>query len=112
MGKEQSTGDELRDKGIKRAEDHANEKSKGWSEQAYTFLLEFIKGDGIDYFLAEDVREASIGAIPEPPSLRAWGGIITRASKAGIIYHVGYRKVKNRKAHCTPASLWKANLSL
>ena len=98
------TGEILRDKGIEKAVDHANETHIQWSEQAFDFLMKYIKTS--TEFMAEDVRQASIGIVPHPPSLRAWGGIIVRAAKAGLIKKTGFRNVKNIKAHCTPASIW------
>lgn len=100
------TGKDLRDQGIKKAEDNANDKNENWSAKAYGFLLVYC---GIfKQFLAEEVRNASIEAgIPEPPSKRAWGAIVLRAKKNGKIRSIGFRSVKNPKAHCTPATLWE-----
>ena len=100
------TGQELRDRGIKQSEDNANDKHENWSQQAYDFLLIYIKFH--HQFLAEDVRtDSNFLGVPEPPSKRAWGGIIVRAKKAGLIKSIGFRSVKNPKAHCTPATLWE-----
>lgn len=96
-------GPVLRDRGIQQATDHAGRQ---WSDQAYDFLLKFLKTNTT--FMAEDVRTASIGFVPEPPSKRAWGGIIVRAAKQGLIQKVGFRNVKNAKAHCTPAAVWES----
>ena len=97
------TGEELRDKGMQRAHDHAEDVHESWGDKAYQFLLDHTtEGE----FMTEDIRKASEGIIPEPPSLRAWGGIVRRAAKNGIIKRVGYRSVSNNKAHCTPASVW------
>jgi len=53
--------------GIKRAEQNANDKHKNWSGLAYLFLLAYIN-DGHNEFMAEQVRNASRGIVPEPPS--------------------------------------------
>ncbi len=89
------SGEELRDAGINQAIKHANEKEENWSEIAYKFLLKYL--ETANEFMVEDV----------PPSLRAWGGIIVRASKSKLIYRIGFKNVVNAKAHCTPASIWK-----
>ena len=105
-------GSQLRDKGIKQAINHADDTHDKWSEKAYKFLLDYIKyGEGRDRyeFMTEDVRVASESVIPKPPSNRAWGGIILRAAKAGLIDKVGFSTVKNAKAHKTPATVWRAN---
>lgn len=98
------TGEELRDAGMQKAEDHANQKQPTWSDKAYIFLLGFARRN--DTFMVEEVRQAARGIVPEPPSLRAWGSVVTKAAKAGAIKRIGYKEVENPKAHCTPASVW------
>lgn len=93
-----------RDLGIKKAEDHANKTHDNWVDKAYEFLMQYVRHD--KEFLTEQVREASRGIVPEPPSKRAWGAVIIRAVKRGIIKRKGYALVSNPKAHRTPATLW------
>ena len=103
-----NNGAELRDKGIKQAISNANDTHDKWSDKAYNFLTKWIK---TQYeFMTEDVRIASEKEIPKPPSNRAWGGIILKASRAGLINRVGFSNVKNVKAHKTPATVWRVNL--
>ena len=102
-----NNGAELRDKGIKKALDNANNTHDKWSDKAYDFLLKYIKYQ--NQFMTEDVRVASEKAIPKPPSNRAWGSVILRASRSGLINRVGFANVKNAKAHKTPASVWRVN---
>ena len=97
----------LRDKGIQQAINYADKVQPLWSEQAYNCLLNYIRYN--DEFMTEDVREASKNQLSEPPSARAWGGIIVKAVKCGLIYRKGFRNVSNVKAHCTPATLWAVN---
>lgn len=99
------TGTELRDNGMKQATDHANRVIPAWSTLAYHFLLNYIKT--VPGFMTEDVRRASAGQVPEPPSNRAWGSIVVRAKKAGVIIPDGFRSVTNPKAHATPATYWR-----
>ena len=102
-----NNGTQLRDKGINQAIDNADDTHERWSEKAYKFLTNWIK---TQYeFMTEDVRLASEKEIPLPPSNRAWGGIVIRASKAGLISRVGFSNVKNVKAHRTPATVWRVN---
>ena len=103
------TGQELRDKGIKKAVDHAGVK---WADEAYEFLLHKILYMKLlpEYgrtFMVEDVRRAAIDVINDPPSNRAWGGVIRRAANAGLIEKVGIRQVTNPKAHCANANVWR-----
>ena len=101
-------GSQLRDKGFKKAIDNANDTHEKWSDKAYKFLVSYIKSQ--DEFMTEDLRLASEKEIPNPPSNRAWGGIILRAVRAGLIHRVGFSNVKNVKAHRTPATVWRVNV--
>lgn len=101
----QQSGEQLRDQGINRAIEHAEQKTPIWADQAYKFLIEYAK-ENIE-FLAEDVRAAAGPFVPVPPSKRSWGGIFVRAAAAGYIKSIGYKAVNNPKAHKTPATLWQ-----
>lgn len=102
------TGAELRDIGMKKAVDNADNSVSNWSELAYSFLLKFIKSNST--FMAEDVRIASIGIVPEPPSLRSWGLILVKASKNNLIESHKTSKVKNPKAHSANANVWNVKI--
>lgn len=96
-----------RDTGINRAVDHADRVSEGWSDRAYQFLLKFLSGHN-GPFMAEEVRSAAaLMDFELPPSARAWGAVILKAAKAGIIERVGIQKVKNKSAHCANAAVWR-----
>lgn len=97
---------QLRDAGMYASELKANINTPSWSEKAYSFLLKYIENN--NEFMAEDVRNASEGKVPLPPSNRAWGAIFVKAAKNKMIQRCGFRKTKNPKAHRTPATLWKS----
>jgi len=100
-------GNKLRDLGINQSFQNAESNSEKWGVLAYSFLLKYIKEN--DTFMAEDVRVASKGFVPEPPSRRAWGAIFVMAKKNNVIKSIGFSSVKNPKAHRTPATLWAVN---
>jgi hypothetical protein len=93
---------------IQRGVDHADKVHGNWSDQAYEFLKGYAEINPV--FMVEDVRNASQGIVPEPPSKKAWGGVIRKAAHNGIVFKAGYRTVKNVKAHHTPASVWKSTI--
>lgn len=100
-------GKELRDLGIAKAEQSANYDTAQWSEKAYAFLEHFLNNHN-GSFMAEEVRSlAAYQDFPLPPNARAWGGVIARAAKAKLIERVGIQKVKNKKAHCANAAVWR-----
>jgi len=100
-------GNELRDLGINESFNNAQNKNESWGASAYSFLLEYIKNH--KRFMAEDVRVASEGIVPEPPNKRAWGAIFVMAKRDNIIKSIGFSNVKNPNAHRTPATLWETN---
>lgn len=100
------SGKALKIKGIQKSLDTAERVNPGWQDKAYSFLCEFVKNNAGE-FLAEDVRNASKGFVPDPVSKRAWGGIIAKAAHKGIIKRIGYDQVTNPTAHQACASVWQ-----
>lgn len=102
-------GSALRDRGIQQAEDHAEATIPGWKQEAMKYLSDFLTRQGSVPFMTEYLRTwCHAQGLPHPPSLRAWGGIITRAKRQRLIEFVRYEAVSNPRAHKTPASVWKA----
>lgn len=97
-----------RDRGIKKAVDHANTVHHEWSEKAYAYLVEFVRSRKPgEKFMTEDIRNDAGTLVPEPPSLRSWGAVTVKALKKGLIKHTGeFRKVKNKNANCANAAVW------
>lgn len=99
-----------RDAGINRATDHAEAINPGWNEMAYNLLKRFLSVHH-GPFMAEELRSyAAQIDFPLPPHARAWGGIMARAAKSGIIERVGLGPVSNVKAHCANATIWRKTL--
>jgi len=95
--------------GIKKAVDHADQVSEGWSELAYSFLQRYLQGvpSGAYFqFTTEQLRESAKFSVPEPPKDQAWGAVILRAAKKGLIRKAGYDTAKNLKSHSRPVTLW------
>lgn len=95
-----------RDNGIAVAELNAESHIPNWADMAFDALNQFIQGRS-DEFMAEEVRTWATW-VPEPPSARAWGSVILKAARRGIIRSVGIRKTRNPSAHCANASVWRA----
>ena len=79
-------------------------KNEQFKEEAFTFLQTYMKSNR--RFQVEDVRQASVGIIPQPNDKRAWGSVIKKAQRLGLVKNVGYEAVSNPKANGTPASVW------
>jgi hypothetical protein len=96
-----------RNEGIQKAVDHAEKENVGWNQKAYDFLIKFLNNHN-GYFMAEEVRVyAQQMNFELPPSNRAWGGVILKASRSGLIQSCGIHKVKNKRAHCANAAVWR-----
>ena len=94
---------DLQKKGINAAVENADACIPNWSEIAMSELLDYARHCKRS-FLVEEVRMHR--DVPEPPSKRAWGGVVRRAASDGYLAHAGYANTTNAKAHGTPASLW------
>lgn len=93
--------------GIQQAVDHANAVTPQWSDKAYDFLVRYVSS-ATSSFMCEDVRhKAEQAGFPEPPHNRAWGAVLIRAAKTGLIRNIGAAPTKNVKAHRAFASLWE-----
>jgi len=78
-----------------------------WANQAYKYLEDYVDIQDHDReFLAEDIRYSSEGHVPLPSNPRAWGSVVRKAKRDGVIVATGYAEVTNKKAHATPATLW------
>lgn len=79
----------------------------GWADDAYKALQRFAVSGVV--FKGEDVRRfAEAEGLPPAPDPRAWGGVISRASRDGRIWRVGVGKTANRQAHGRFVTIWQA----
>jgi hypothetical protein len=96
----------LRDDGMRRAVDHADRVAPQWSEQALDAVRAFSLTR--DHITSEQVRQwAEKDGLSAPPDGRAWGAIMRRAAKEGLIRKIGWTTATDPKVHCNPVSLWE-----
>ena len=94
-----------RDDGMQRAVEHADAVEVFWSESAYSHLRDFCRLQ--TSFLTEEAREfAESRGLTPPPDGRAWGAVIRRAAKDGLIQRIGYKPAKS--SNLAPKCLWGA----
>ena len=93
------------------AADRADREESGWSGQALGLLMVFAakaKRAGED-FTSEQVRAyADERGLTAPSDGRAWGSVFLRASRAGIIEHVGFDTSSTARRGHTPIKKWRA----
>ena len=94
-----------RDFGIERAIDHADRTDVFWSDTAYAHVMEFCRVQKA--FLTEEARAfAESRGLNPPPDGRAWGAVMRRAAKNGLIQRIGYKPAKS--SNLSPKCLWGA----
>lgn len=99
------TGFQLAQQGMSRALEHAEAIDPDWGDKAYRFVLDFAN-NGAE-FRTEEVRAyAEARGFPAAPSARAWGSVIGRAVKRGLITSVGFKNCSNPAAHRCPVRVW------
>lgn len=99
----------LAERGMQAAVENANRSSRDWSLRAAALFTIFVKKQGAEPFMTEDVRDwaESVG-LPSPPDRRAWGAVATAARREGLVRSLGYAPQKSRNAHRAPKTLWVA----
>lgn len=103
-----------RDHGMAISEIKANNEFPEWSEKAKLAVMNFILSSMKIYngekFLVEDVREwaESKRLIDPAANGKAWGAVIRRCAKDGIIRQAGY--LPARSSNMSPKTAWVVNL--
>lgn len=93
-------------RGIETAKGRADKMDAKWSDRAYYHAWKYAQNG--KEFMTEDARAALEGKlVPAPENPRAWGGVMRKLAGDGLIERVDYGRVKNVKAHGTPATIWK-----
>jgi hypothetical protein len=91
--------------GMTQAVDHADRVLQQWSMSALAHLVYYARQ--INHpFLVEDAREwAEKLGLPVPPTKRAWGAVVRRASRGRHIAKVGHANA--RSSNNSPKCLWE-----
>ena len=94
------------DEGQQRALDHAEDVVENWGSIALSYLRQYA--DTHDRFPGWFVTKAAdlTGAVPTPPTAKAWGSIFTKAARNGWIVKDGYGQDPHR--HANPCPIWRS----
>lgn len=94
-----------RDEGMRRATDRADQVRPGWSEDAMNSILAYPEKE----FRTEQLRAfAYMNGLDRPPRDLAWGSVMVRAKKAGLIEFVSFVQcVGSETMHAQPVALWR-----
>lgn len=95
-----------RDTGMARVEGGAEHADPGWADDAVLQVAEFARSHR--YFATEDVR-ARYGT-PEAINPKAWGPVMKRAEKSGIVAADGFMAVNS--SNRSPKVRWRSCLDV
>lgn len=93
--------------GMEKAKAKADSVDAKWSDRAYYHMWKYALNG--KEFMTEDARKhlTESKLVPMPDNPKAWGGVARKLACAGLIERVDFGKTKNKKAHGTPATIWK-----
>jgi hypothetical protein len=96
-------GIQLREQGIANSERTAGQR---WQDEAIECVKIFK--DIVPDFTCDEVRLwASVGGLEVPPEARAWGAVMRRAAKEGLIVPTDrFRASTDPFCHRSPARVW------
>ncbi len=63
------------------------------------------------YFTTEQVR-AAYDDLPEPPDRRAWGAVVRKAHKEGLIQPHGWVRAQSLTVHGMVVTMWESKVCL
>ena len=94
---------------IERAAIAQERRSPNWQDRAINLLSTYLLT--ADSFITEDFRAwATANGLDAPKEPRAYGAVMIRAKKAGMIRSTGeYRQMKSEQSHSCPKMVWAKN---
>jgi hypothetical protein len=94
------------DQGIERSAAKAEREYPGWKNAAAQYLRYYIERHRI--FCGWMVVQSTLGVrdFPQPGNTKAWGAVLNRAARDGLIRKVGVVPDPNR--HCAYVPQWES----
>lgn len=96
-----------RDAAIAQAADAARRNAPAWAPAAWAVLCRHIAAIGRGaIFQTVDIRLGNY-LLPDPPEPRAWGAIMRRAKREGLIEFAGYAPCNDPRQHYAATTQWR-----
>jgi hypothetical protein len=96
----------LRDHGMTVAENAQERRHAGWQDSAYAWLVNYTHEH--HEFTTELVRAYAEGNGLPPSTGFAWGAVIKRAVRDGLIEPAGFEASSNPSRHLGTVRIWRA----
>lgn len=98
---------QLASDGARRAVEHANRELFGWEDEALGWVREAVKR--MHSFTTGYVRDiATLGGFRDAPDSRAWGAVMRRAAKEGVVRATNrFANTNRRSSHGRPERVWE-----
>lgn len=97
-----------RDAGMARARDHAEADVPGWGDHAYALLHQYALDQRMPWTCEAFRPWAYDRGLPVPANERAWGPVVQRAIRAGLIERVGYAPAASSNGSPKATYRWAA----
>jgi len=98
-----------RDTGMMAAADHADRIKRGWTDIAYAELCAYVADRPCDFTIDRARFLRLDEAVPPPPDKRAWGSVIKRAIKSGVIIPTGGYD-RSTSSNLSPMAVYRAGV--
>ena len=110
LQREMNLGEELAIAGGATAAAHADSQSAGWLARATGLAEQFVINHvDLPSFQAIELRSyAEAQGLTSPPDARAWGHVMRRLKKNGVIESIGTGKSSDPKQHNGFITEWRA----
>lgn len=99
---------EVAERGMRRSLDAAESEWPQWADMASAYLRAYAARN--EHFAGWMVVRAAANDVffPAPPNAKAWGMVIRRAARAGLIEAAGMTTDPHR--HSNPIVLWRSRI--
>lgn len=105
VGQSRDRARRRRELGMRRSAEHAEDAAPGWINTAVSQLRVFVAQRSGAPFLTEDFRRWAQTRLTAPPDGRAYGHVMKRAARLGVIQSNGFAAADSSNG--SPKVLWQ-----
>lgn len=91
--------------GHEMAELAGDNAGEDWKDTAFEAFVNHARKH--KFFTTEEVRQSNPD-LPSPPDTRAWGAVVRRAVKNGVVKSAGWTRAKSLTVHGMVVTQWES----